>query len=99
MMVKRSSQIRNLIVLSAVIALVLETIVPFALAKLGFERAALLSIWPGLLPIAWATGGFFAGITPFGYLLMYSINTLVYGAPIFLVILCCDRKRNAVRIT
>jgi len=76
-------------------AVVLETVLPMMLGKLGFERAAILSIWPGLLPIAWPTGGFFAGITPVGYLLMYSINTVVYGVPIFLLLFCCNKKRTA----
>ena|ERR1700680_3386936 len=58
---------------------VLQLTLPSLLAILGAQRAAWIAMLPGLLPILWATGGFFAGIAPFGYALMYSVNTFVYA--------------------
>ncbi len=58
---------------------VLSIALPLILAVTGFKDAALFAIYPGLFPIIVATGGWFAGISVVGYLLMFSINTLVYG--------------------
>jgi|SRR3954469_12451800 hypothetical protein len=71
---------------SLLVGFVLQLLIPGVLSKLGYPRAALLSIWPGLLPILWATGGWFAGIAPAGYVVMFSINTIVYGLLVFSVI-------------
>ena len=61
------------------LAFPLQIALPFVLNALRAKSAALLSIYPGLLPIVWATGGWFAGITPAGYALMFGINTVVYS--------------------
>ena len=45
---------------------VLQIALPVLLSVLGAKRAALFAIYPGLLPILWATGGWFAGIAPVG---------------------------------
>jgi hypothetical protein len=58
---------------------VLQIALPSLLAVLGAQRAAWFAMLPGLLPILWATGGFFAGIAPLGYVLMYAINTIMYA--------------------
>ena len=63
-----------------VFGFVLQLALPAVLIALGFKGAALLAFYPGLLPIIWATRGWFAGICPQGYVVMYIINTLVYGA-------------------
>jgi hypothetical protein len=57
----------------------LQIVLPFALNALGAKHAALLATLPGLLSILWATGGWFAGITPVGYAVMFCINTVVYS--------------------
>ena len=43
----------------------------------------------GIVPIVWVTGGWFAGISPLGYVLMFSINTLVYGLVVFVGLRTC----------
>jgi hypothetical protein len=58
---------------------VLQIALPLLLGVLGAKRAAMFAILPGLWPILWATGGFFAGIAPLGYLVMFSVNTVVYA--------------------
>ena len=72
-----------------ILGFVLQIAVPYVLNALGAERAALLSIYPGLFPIVWVTGGWFAGISPLGYVLMFSINTLVYGLVVFVGLRTC----------
>jgi hypothetical protein len=75
---------RKLSILWALVfGFVLQIAVPVLLSGLGAKRAALLAELPGLLPILWATGGWFAGIAPLGYVLIFSVNTVVY-ATIFL---------------
>lgn len=73
---------------------ILSIAVPIVLAVVGFKDAALISIYPGLFPIIWATKGWFAGISPAGYLLMFFINTLVYGLPSLLAFRTCARTSN-----
>ena len=63
-----------------VLGFVLQMALPVLLGVLGAKRAALFAIYPGLLPILWATGGWFAGIAPLGYVIMSSVNTVFYGA-------------------
>jgi predicted permease len=63
-----------------VFGFVLQIALPVLLGALGAKEAALFAIYPGLLPILWATGGWFAGIAPLGYVLMFSVNTVVYAA-------------------
>jgi hypothetical protein len=58
---------------------VLQIALPSLLAMAGAQRAALFAMLPGLLPILWATGGWFASIAPMGYVLMFTVNTLVYA--------------------
>jgi len=62
---------------------ILQMAVPSLLQILGAHRAALYAMLPGLWPILWATGGWFAGISPEGYLILFSINTLVYAFLLF----------------
>src|SRR5262249_41998334 len=64
---------------------------PLLFAVAGFKDAALLAIYPGLLPIIIATRGWFVGISPVGYWLMFSINTLVYGLIVFAGLQTCHR--------
>jgi hypothetical protein len=68
---------------------VLQIAVPLVLAKLGLHHAMLFAIYPGLLPIIWATGGWFAGITPLGYVILCSVNTMVYVLLIFILLRTC----------
>ncbi len=65
---------------AVVFGFVLQFVLPVVLIALGSKGAALLAIYPGLLPILWATRGWFARISPEGYAVMYIINTLFYGA-------------------
>ena len=65
---------------SLVFGLAIQFLLPVSLALLGSPKAALLAMYPGLLPIIWATGGWFAGITPLGYVILYTINTVAYNA-------------------
>jgi hypothetical protein len=79
---------------------VLQIAVPTILALLGAQRAALFAMLPGLWPILWATGGWFAGISPLGYLLMYSINTLAYAVLLlagFRTCTCMERRPARVQ--
>jgi hypothetical protein len=62
---------------------ILQIAIPGAFALLGAHRVALFAELPGLLPILWATGGWFASISPVGYVVMFSINTLAYGLLLF----------------
>jgi hypothetical protein len=62
-----------------VFGFVLQIALPLLLGALGAKRAALFAIYPGLMPILWATGGWFAGITALGYVLMFAVNTFVYA--------------------
>jgi hypothetical protein len=51
-------------------------------------------MYPGLLPILWATGGWFAGITPLGYVILYSINTVSYAILMFAAFRLCKVLNN-----
>ena len=62
-----------------VFGFVLQLALPVVLIALGSKGAAILAIYPGLLPILWTTRGWFARISPQGYAVMYIINTLFYG--------------------
>jgi hypothetical protein len=73
--------VRGSVVWATVVGFVLQLLVPPVLAMYGFQNAAIWSLMPGLYPIIWLTGGWFEALTPLGYLLMLSINTLVYGYP------------------
>src|SRR5579864_2819566 len=68
---------------------ILQVAVPSMLQILGAHRAALYAMLPGLWPILWATGGWFARISPVGYLVLFSINTLVYALLLFLGLRVC----------
>jgi hypothetical protein len=78
-----------------VVGFILQIALPVLLSALGAKRAALLAIYPGLLPILWATGGWFAGISPLGYVVMFSVNTVVYAALLlagFRACVCLQRQ-------
>ena len=77
-----------------VFGFVLQLALPAVLIALGSKGAALLAIYPGLLPIIWATRGWFAGISPQGYVVMYIINTLVYGALLLIGFRLCGWLRR-----
>ena len=62
---------------------------PLLLDVTGFKNAALFAIYPGLYPIIVATGGWFAGVSVVGYLLLFSINTLVYGLLVMVAFRMC----------
>jgi hypothetical protein len=82
---------------SLVCGFLLQIAVPSLFAILGAPRAALFAMLPGLWPILWATGGWFAGITPFGYFVMYSINTLAWALLLlasFRTCVCLRRYRT-----
>jgi hypothetical protein len=65
------------------IGIVLQWTIPLLFEFLGCKGCVLASIYPGLLPIIWATRGWFAGISPAGYVVMRSVNTLFYAALVF----------------
>ena|SRR5690349_3909721 len=67
----------------------LQIALPLSLNMIGATRVALFAMLPGLLPILWATGGWFAGIAPLGYVVMYSINTVVYASLLLVGIRGC----------
>ena len=76
--------------------LVLSIGVPIVLAATPFRQYAWLALFPGLYPIIWATGGWFVGITPLGYVLMLSINDLAYALPFVVAFrMYARRHRNA----
>jgi len=83
--------------ISFLLGFVLQILVPAVLTKMGFKKAALLSIYPGLLPILWATGGWFASVAPSGIAVMMTINTLVYGFLIFVGSKFCLNCREWAR--
>jgi len=56
-------------------------------------------IYPGLFPILYLTGGFFAGLTPLGLALLFLINTFAYGILIFMVLRCCCHKSKIAKST
>jgi hypothetical protein len=68
---------------------VLQLIVPASLALLGFPKGALLAMYPGFLLILWATGGWFARISPLGYLILDSINTVAYARLVYVTFRFC----------
>ena len=74
--------------------LILQIAVPSLLQILGAQRAALYAMLPGLWPILWATGGWFAGISPVGYLVLFSINTFVYALLLFAGFRTCPCLRR-----
>jgi hypothetical protein len=76
---------------------ILQIAVPSLLQISGAHRAAMYAMLPGLWPILWATGGWFAGISPVGYLVLFSINTLVYALLLFAGFRTCAclRRRYA----
>ncbi len=76
-----------------ILGCVLSIALPVILAVTGFRYAALLAIYPGLLPIIVATRGWFAGISFGGYLLMFAINTLVYALPVMVAFRLCRYLR------
>jgi len=76
----------------------LQLVVPFLLIAIGLKDAAWLAWFPGLLPIICATGGWFASITPIGYVLIFAINTLVYGGLLLLGLRGCLWCRNRIRL-
>ena len=73
---------------------VLQIATPAVLQVIGWQRAALYSMLPGLWPILWATGDWFAGITRIGYLLMYSVNTVAYSALLLIALRSCARLKR-----
>jgi hypothetical protein len=87
---------RKRMILSALaIGFVLQIAIPM-LALVGLQRAAIWSILPGFYPILLATRGWFAGISPLGYVLMCSINTIAYGLlvlGVLIAIRACNTRR------
>jgi hypothetical protein len=81
--------------ISLSLGFVLQILVPAVLTKMGFKNAGLLSIYPGLLPILWATRGWFASLAPGGIAVM--MTTLVYGFLIFAGSKFCMRCREWAR--
>jgi len=64
---------------SVIFGFAFQLVLPALLAPLAGQRAALFAMLPGLWPILWATGGWFSSIAPMGYVVIYSVNTVVYG--------------------
>jgi hypothetical protein len=62
--------------------------VPFALPRLGLEKAELI-VNPGLLIIVRSTGGWFSGISPLGYVFIFAVNTIIYGALLLAALRMC----------
>jgi len=73
---------------------ILQIVVPSLLQILGAQRAALFAMLPGLWPILWATGGWFASIAPMGYVVMFTINTLAYGGLLLIGFRTCACLRR-----
>jgi len=73
---------------AVVIGFLLQFAVPFALPSLGLEKAELI-VNPGLLIIVRSTGGWFAGISPLGYVFIFAVNTLIYGALLLVGLRTC----------
>ena len=71
----------------------LQLAVPFVLPGLGLEKAELI-LNPGLLIIVWSTGGWFAGISPLGYVFVFAVNTLTYGAFLMAALRTCARLQR-----
>jgi hypothetical protein len=67
--------------------------VPFALPVLGLQKAELI-LNPGLLIIVRSTGGWFAGISPLGYVFIFAVNTLIYGVLLFCALRMCAYLRR-----
>jgi hypothetical protein len=66
------------------------------LAAIGAERAAWLVTLPGMWPILKATGGFFSGLAPLGYVFVYSVNTAFYALILLTGLrLCAWLKRQS----
>jgi hypothetical protein len=88
---------RRSILWSVVFGFLVQLFLPAILVGLGGQRAAWFALLPGLLPILLATGGFFAGITWLGYVLMYTVNTIVYALLLFAGFRTCAclRRRYA----
>ena len=79
---------------SLVCGFLLQIAVPSLFAILGDPRAALFAMLPGLWPILRATGGWFAGISLLGYVIMFSINTLIYAALLLMGFRACACLRR-----
>jgi hypothetical protein len=73
---------------------VLQIALPLLLFALGAKQVALVAILPGLLPLTWVTRGWFAGIAPLGYALMFGINTIVYAIFLLAAFRICVCLRN-----
>lgn len=74
----RSPLVRVLLFLA--LGFLLQLAIPVSLSKLGFADATLWAIWPGLLPVLWLTGGWFAGLGPGGLAILIVVNTIVYAS-------------------
>lgn len=85
---------RRVVLCALVLGFVLQIAIPMMLVLVGLQRAAIWSILLGFYPILRATRGWFAGITPLGYVLMCSINTIAYGL-LVLGVLIAIRACNA----
>ena len=73
---------------AVVFGFLLQLVVPFALPGLGLEKAELI-LNPGLLIIVRSSGGWFAGISPLGYVFVFAVNTLTYGALLLSALRTC----------
>jgi hypothetical protein len=67
---------------------------PWLFVAFGSTAGALLAMYPGLLLILWRTGGWFASITPLGYVIIYGTNTLSYALLIFAAFRLCRFLTN-----
>jgi hypothetical protein len=85
---------RSALVWFVVFGFLFQILVPVTLSVAGMKAAAWLAVYPRLLPIAWVTKGWFAGASAAGYVVMFTINTLVYSSLLFIGFRICGCVRR-----
>ena len=68
--------------------------IPWLLGLVGLAELGMFMLWPGLLPIVWATGGWFARLSVEGIAVMTGTNMLVYSAIAFASLQICASVRS-----
>jgi hypothetical protein len=77
------------VVWALLIGFVLQLLVPAVFVALGSSNGALFAMYPGLLPILWATRGWFESLTLMGVVVLCGINTVSYAILTFVAIRLC----------
>jgi hypothetical protein len=73
---------------AVIVGFLVQFAIPFALPGLGLQKAELI-VNPGLLIIVRSTGGWFAGISRLGYVFIFAVNTIMYGALLLAALRIC----------